>query len=51
MNRTYKVIYNRTRHLYQVVSELAKSRGKSDSLVTAATAAHGQQTNICAGPL
>lgn len=39
MNRTYKVIYNRTRHLYQVVSELAKSRGKSDSLVTAATAA------------
>lgn len=39
MNRTYKVIYNRTRHLYQVVSELAKSRGKSDSLVTVATAA------------
>lgn len=32
MNRVYKVIYNRTRNLYQVVSEIVHSRGKTRSL-------------------
>ena len=32
MNRVYKVIYNRTRNLYQVVSEIVHSRGKTKSL-------------------
>ena len=31
MNKTYKVIYNRTRCMYQVVSELAKGRTKSET--------------------
>lgn len=31
MNKTYKVIYNRTRCMYQVVSELAKGRIKSET--------------------
>lgn len=30
MNKTYKVIYNRTRCMYQVVSELAKGHTKSE---------------------
>ena len=29
MNRVYKVIYNRARNLYQVVSEITHSRGKA----------------------
>lgn len=32
MNRVYKVIYNRARNLYQVVSEIVHSRGKTKSL-------------------
>ena len=32
MNRVYKVIYNRARNLYQVVSEITHSRGKTKSL-------------------
>ena len=32
MNRVYKVIYNRARKLYQVVSEIVHSRGKTKSL-------------------
>ena len=32
MNKTYKVIYNRTRCMYQVVSELAKGHTKSETL-------------------
>lgn len=32
MNRVYKVIYNRARNLYQVVSEIVHSRGKTRSL-------------------
>lgn len=31
MNKTYKVIYNRTRCMYQVVSELAKGHTKSET--------------------
>ena len=31
MNKIYKVVYSRTRNTYQVVSELAKSHGKSSS--------------------
>ena len=34
MNKAYKVIYNRTRHMYQVVSELAKSHGRMPSTGT-----------------
>lgn len=29
MNRVYKVIFNRAKGQYQVVSELAKNRGKA----------------------
>lgn len=32
MNRVYKVIYNRARNLYQVVSEIVHSRGKTKNL-------------------
>lgn len=32
MNRVYKVIYNRARNLYQVISEIVHSRGKTKSL-------------------
>lgn len=32
MNKVYKVIYNRTRHVYQVVSELIKGKGKNKSI-------------------
>ncbi|WP_303142555.1 ESPR domain-containing protein [uncultured Dialister sp.] len=29
MNRIFKVIYSKTKHMYVVASELAKSHGKS----------------------
>lgn len=32
MNRVYKVIYNRARNLYQVVSEITHSRGKAQTV-------------------
>lgn len=42
MNRVYKVIYNRARNLYQVVSEIVHSRGKTKSLT--AQHRHGRLT-------
>lgn len=46
MNKTYKVIYNRTRCMYQVVSELAKGHTKSETpeMLKTVFSKHGRLT-------
>lgn len=48
MNRVYKVIYNRARNLYQVVSEITHSRGKARTNLTALDTQVKQNTDAIA---
>ena len=52
MNRVYKVVYNRTKGQYEVVSELAKNGGKANGnplLKSISTSAKGLSRALMVG--